>query len=183
MKLSLEDLRCLAQKRLTIDFNEPMPGSLAIKPAIGELKVSVNASGACIEGWIQTILKLDCHTCLRPFFQALNLTIDEHFVYEDYLSDEGNDLKERELLKNDFVEVIPYVGTIDISDVVYQAVTLATPTYCFCGPDCPGSPGLESGKGAGSSFTEGKGDVKSQGITMVDPRWKNLKTLFSKDDS
>jgi uncharacterized metal-binding protein YceD (DUF177 family) len=183
LKVSLEDLRALPQQRLKIDFNESLPGSDAVKPVLGELVVSVSASGAQVMGRIQTLLKLVCHSCLRPFFQTLNLGLDERFVYEDYLSEGPKELRERELCKADFVEAIRYSGVIDISDIVYQAITLATPTYCSCGPDCPGPPWTKTDAAPGTLATTADHDVKPEESTVLDPRWKNLKTLFSNDDS
>lgn len=184
MKVSLEDLRALPQQRLRIAFNESLPNSEAVKPVLGDLVVSVSASGAQLAGRVQTLLKLNCHSCLRPFFQALNLEVDERFVYEDYLREDGEDNRERELLKEDFVEGISYTGDIDVSDVVYQAVTLATPNFCSCGPDCPGPEKTKSADvRAGLTMGGGGCDVKSQDAQLIDPRWKNLKTLFSNEDS
>jgi uncharacterized metal-binding protein YceD (DUF177 family) len=183
LKVSLEDLRALPQQRLRVDFNESLPNSEAVKPVLGELLISASASGAQVAGKIQTLLKLGCHSCLKPFFQALSLDLDERFVYEDYLREKNEDNRERELLKEDFVEAIPYLGVIDISDVVYQAVTLATPTYCSCGPDCAGPPKTKSAVQQGELTMGAALDVKSREPDLVDPRWKNLKTLFSNEDS
>jgi len=184
LKISLEDLRALPRQRLTIDFSESLPGSCAVKPVRGELVVALSAFGAQVSGRIQTLLKLCCHSCLRPFFQALKLMLDERFVYEDYLSDKDKELRERELLKEDFVEAVAYNGSLDISDIVYQAITLATPNYCSCGTNCPGPP-WRTEDNAEHSLAAGKtlDDVKSKDLEVTDPRWKNLKTLFSKDDS
>lgn len=183
MKVSLEDLRALPQQRLRVAFNESLPNSEAIKPILGDLVISVSASGAQVVGRVQTLLKLSCHRCLAPFFQALSLELDERFVYEDYLRGESKDNRERELLKEDFVEAIPYAGVIDVSDVVYQAVTLATPSYCSCGADCPGPPKSKNEAPQGKSPVEDGCDVKSEEPMVIDPRWKNLKTLFSNEET
>jgi uncharacterized metal-binding protein YceD (DUF177 family) len=183
LKVSLEDLRALPQQRLRVAFNESLPNSEAIKPVLGDLVISVSASGAQVVGRVQTLLKLSCHSCLAPFFQALSLDLDERFVYEDYLRGDSKDNRERELLKEDFVESIPYAGVIDVSDVVYQAVTLATPSYCSCGADCPGPAKSKHEAAQGKSALPEAGDVKSQEAIVIDPRWKNLKTLFSKEET
>jgi uncharacterized metal-binding protein YceD (DUF177 family) len=183
VKVSLDDLRTLPQQRLRLDFKESLPQSCAIKPVSGELSIFAGASGARLEGRIHTLLKLVCHSCLNPFFQALSLDLDERFIYEDYLSEPEKDLRERELLKGDFVEAVPYSGAIDVSDVVYQAVTLATPTYCSCGPDCPGPPKAKGDFAQALHSSDLDLPVTSADAKLVDPRWKNLKTLFSKDDS
>jgi uncharacterized metal-binding protein YceD (DUF177 family) len=183
VKVSLDDLRSLPQQRLRLDFKESLPQSQAIKPVSGELSILAGAAGAKLEGRIHTLLKLVCHSCLNPFFQALSLDLDERFIYEDYLSESERDLRERELLKGDFVEAVPYSGVIDVSDVVYQAVTLATPTYCSCGPNCPGPPKAKGDLEEALHAGERDMHVKAADAKLADPRWKNLKTLFSKDDS
>ena len=87
------------------------------------------------------------------------------------------------------LEAIPESGIVDISDVVYQAVTLATPSYCRCGPECPGPPEkseadspTESGSTSASS-RQGKSGGADKSLPPIDPRWENLKTLFPKNDS
>lgn len=185
LKISLEELRALPQQRTRIAFQEELPVKEAIKPVTGDLTVSVNASGARVTGTVQGLLKLMCHSCLRPFFQALNFEIDEPFVYEQYLSGEDKELKEkepRELNSGDFVESISYNGKLDISDILYQAVTLATPLYCSCGADCPGPPAYE---GANDPNNASRQEVKAekQKGDFVDPRWKNLKTLFPNEET
>ena len=185
MKISLEELRALPQQRTRIAFQEELPVKEAIKPVTGDLTVSVNASGARVTGTVQGLLKLMCHSCLRPFFQALNFEIDEPFVYEQYLSGEDKELKEkepRELNSGDFVESISYNGKLDISDILYQAVTLATPLYCSCGADCPGPPAYQ---GVNDPNNPSHQEVKAekQKGDFVDPRWKNLKTLFPNEET
>jgi len=186
LKISLEELRALPQQRTRISFAEELPIKEAIKPVTSDLTVSVNASGARVAGEVQTLLKLMCHSCLRPFFQALHFEIDEPFVYEHYLSGgEDKELKEKEpkeLNSKDFVESISYNGILDISDILYQAVTLATPIYCSCGADCPGPPAYQGTKEPNSV---GDQQVKAQKHKddFVDPRWKNLKTLFPNEET
>ena len=76
--------------------------------------------------------------------------------------------REKELLKNDFYDEVSEDGFIDITDVVYQAVTLAAPVFTHCGADCPGPPRPEN-----PVAKKEKAEEKA-----IDPRWKNLKTLF-----
>lgn len=173
MKISLEELRSQPQQRLLVGFKENVPGLDAVKPVIGDVALTLGSWGVQVSGRVQTLLKLTCHRCLRAYFQSLNVDLDERLVYDQDLL---NDRRERELTRDDFVEVIPESGVLDISDIVYQAVTLATPTYCLCGAECPG-PSLSAGSGKNISL----GQNKSQ--DREDPRWKNLKTLFQNDES
>jgi uncharacterized metal-binding protein YceD (DUF177 family) len=182
LKISLEELRALPQQRARVSFKEELPIKEAIKPVTGDLTISANASGARVAGTVQALLKLMCHSCLRPFFQALHFELDEPFVYEDYLRGEEKDLPHKELNSKDFVESIAYNSNLDISDILYQAVTLATPLYCLCGADCPGPPAYQ---GTNERNDVGQQEVKAekQKDDFVDPRWKNLKTLFPNEES
>ncbi len=87
--------------------------------------------------------------------------------------------RDRELLRDDFYEELPADGIVDISDVVYQAVTLASPVFSRCGEECPGPPKAEaSGTGGLSSGSSGS----SNNERPIDPRWKNLKSLFPNEE-
>jgi uncharacterized metal-binding protein YceD (DUF177 family) len=183
MKISIDELKSLTGQRLTFGFKEVLAGTAAVKPVIGELTVNANLSGVNLTGRVQTLLKLECDRCLRPFFHSLVLELDENLVFSHLFEGET---KERELQRNDFVERLPESGILDIDDIVYQAVTLATPTYCFCGTECPGPPNSgEVGDSAtgGASASSGKSIENGQSSRPIDPRWENLKTLFPKQDS
>jgi uncharacterized protein len=182
LKISLEDLRGLPQQRLKIDFKETLPGLQTVKPVVGDLSMVAGISGVRLTGRLRTLLKLTCHTCLKPFFEALNFELDEQFVYEDYLNEDPRELKEKELQTDDFVESIRYEGFLDISDIVYQAVTLATPIYCSCGSDCPGPPSYGKQDKEDHEAKSGS-STRNKGGESIDPRWKNLKTLFPTEES
>ena len=133
MKVSLEELSTLPQPKLSISFKEVLSGLDAVKPVVGELVISASATGMRLSGRVQTLLKLQCDRCLKHYFQSLSVEIDERFVIQD-LGDQFQKQapRDRELSYKDFVEPLPEDGKLDISDVVYQAVTLAKPTACLC---------------------------------------------------
>jgi uncharacterized protein len=178
MKISIDQLKTLPQQRLSIDYNETLSGLETVKPVVGRLTVSLSISGMRLSGQVKTLLKLNCHRCLRPYFQSLSIEMDERFVDEQELPIEG------ELLKDDFVEAIPPDGMLDISDIVYQAVTLATPTTCLCGAECPGPPHPQVMAPPHEESSHGifQAGTAASEASPVDPRWKNLKTLFSKGE-
>lgn len=182
LKISLDELRTLPQQRLDIDFKETLEGTQAVKPVVGDLQVSARSTGMRLTGKVQTLLKLNCDRCLRPYFQSLSVDIDERFVIEalnEYDNLKSN-TKERELSKSsDFYETLPPDNMLDITDVVYQAVTLATPNACLCGDQCPGPP-MPAQSGKKGSLNQGKETRK--GDKQIDPRWKNLKSLFPNED-
>jgi len=173
MKISIDELRSAPQQRMSVSFKQDVKGLDTVKPVIGDLQLLADSSGARVAGQVQTLLKLNCDRCLRPYFQQLSVPIDERFI--ENIDTEGVP-RDRELLRGDFVEPLPRNGMLDISDIVNQAVTLATPTFCLCGDECPGPPVTNRAGDEGS--TEGGGSR-----TAVDPRWKNLKTLFPKDET
>ncbi len=179
MKISIDELRNLPQQRLHISFREEIEGLSAVKPVLGELTVSASSLGMRLIGTVQTLLKLTCHRCLRPYFLNLSVPIEEDFV-ESHITGDSELPRERELLPRDFTEELSEDGVLDITDVVYQAVTLATPVSCFCGESCPG-PAFPGGEAESGSLAGGK-DAGNRD-KPIDPRWKNLKTLFPKEET
>jgi len=170
MKISVDEISALPGQRLIIDFNENIDMPEAVKPCVGQLFVGRASGGYKVTGHIKTLLKLTCHTCLRPYFQQIGVELDELFApYRPFKEDfEMGASREKELLKNDFYDEVSEDGFIDITDVVYQAVTLAAPVFTHCGADCPGPPRPEN-----PVAKKEKAEEKA-----IDPRWKNLKTLF-----
>ncbi|HEY9679568.1 MAG TPA: DUF177 domain-containing protein [Drouetiella sp.] len=186
MKINIDDLKGLPHHRLDLDFHEELKETLAIKPTIGELSVFYSSTNVRVEGQVKTLLKLHCDRCLNPYFQSLTVDIDERFVPTALLSygDEKTEKHDGELLQDDFFEPLPDDGILDITDIVYQAVTLATPTFCLCGNECPGTPKRATDDASGKKATAKTG--KSGGAEddrPIDPRWKNLKTLFPNNES
>jgi len=177
LKIDIDDLQSLPSKRSRIEFNEKLDCEGVVKPVVGDLFVQASGGGVIVTGHVQTLLKLNCHVCLRPFFLSLNVDINEQLSAR---ADEDSSPRERELNKDDFYEVIPADGILDISDIVYQAVTLASPVFCRCGDDCPGPPKPEKALAAGGSTVS---ESNSESNSRIDPRWENLKTLFSKQES
>lgn len=186
LKIAVDDLKALPGQRLNLSFNENLAGLDAVKPVVGELLLVYSATGLRLTGWVKTLLKLPCDRCLRPYFQAMSVELDERFVPANLLHEEI-ETKERELHGNDFVEPLPNDGLLDISDVVYQAVTLATPSYRLCGAECPGPPktgaAVESHAAVGTAGAGRSDKPDKPPVKPIDPRWKNLKTLFPNEDS
>ncbi len=182
MKISISELKLLPKQKLNITFKESLEDIDAVKPVIGDLILAYSGSGLHLSGTVQTLLKLSCHRCLQPYFQSLIVDIDERFAVQSDIYKPGQ--KERELNKDDFVEYLSDKGELDISDVVYQAVTLATPTSCLCSGECPG-PAYNL---ASAEATEQNADLLASSnnspdkANQVDPRWENLKRLFAKEE-
>lgn len=76
---------------------------------------------------------------------------------------------------------MPYYGEIDVSDVVFQAVSLAIPAYCSCGGECPGPPVYNATNDAGNKNVQTPAALEFDD-EKIDPRWHNLKTILPKDN-
>jgi len=181
MKINVDDLQELPSHRLSLEFNEELAVTDAVKPVVGELVVTFGATGMRLVGNVKTLLKLHCQACLRPYFQPLSVDLEELFVPTGSMEAEYEMgvPRDRELHGDDFYEELPADGNVDISDVVYQAVTLASPVFSRCGEECPGPPKPEaSGTGglSGGKSADGKDE------RPIDPRWKNLKSLFPNEE-
>lgn len=182
MKISLRELRAAPGQKIRVHFNESMTDIQMVKPTSGELVLSSITAAVRLQGQVQTIVKLQCHTCLNYFFQALDLEINEEFVYEDYLNGKALSTRDRELQSADFFETVPYDGEIDVSDIVFQAVNLAIPTYCSCGKQCSGPPVYNIKAVEDSKNVEDCAAVDPSSQEWTDPRWHNLKTILPKDN-
>ena len=177
MQINVDELNEMPLRRIRLDFNEKLDVDDVVKPVVGELFVQASGAGVVVTGKVQTLLKLNCHVCLRPFFSSLSVDIDEQLATRINQTAQPRD---RELTRDDFFEVVPDTGILDISDIVYQAVTLASPVFCRCGDDCPGPPKPEKALAAEGSAVS-MSDLEDN--SPIDPRWGNLKTLFSKQES
>ena len=180
MKISLDELKSLPQPRLEISFNEKLEESTqAVKPVVGELTVTAGATGMRLTGRVQTLLKLSCDRCLRPYFQSITVDLNERFVLST-MAEQWDKNPQKELTRaEDFAETLLEGDVLDITDVVYQAVTLAVPSVCNCGSECPG-PAMPAKTSKKASLGKAKDGRKAE--APIDPRWKNLKTLFPNDD-
>lgn len=182
MKINIDELRVLPQQKMTLSFKESIDNLDAVKPVTGELTLVANTTGIRITGHVQTLLKLTCDRCLGPYFLNISVPIEEHFreqVAQQYREPEKTGLQ-RELTAEDFVEELDEDGVLDITDLVYQAVTLATPISRLCGDGCPG-PAFPDAETKSGSLAKSKDDKEQD--HRIDPRWKNLKTLFPNEET
>lgn len=183
MKVNIDELRALPQQKLNLNFKESIDSAEVVKPVLGELTLVASSTGIRINGQVHTLLKLTCDRCLKAYFLNISVPIEEFFRENQgaqHYREQEKIPRERELTADDFVEELEEDGNLDISDLVYQAVTLATPVSCLCGDDCPG-PAFPDAETKSSSLAKSK-DEKDKD-QPIDPRWKNLKTLFPKEES
>lgn len=179
MKLNIVEIASLRQKRLTFDFDEKLEIPELAGPnknVTGSICVSINAGGVKMTGELECVLELNCDVCLGPFTLPLEIDIDEQFVYsKSGNSHESEDTqtytKEKELNPEDFYEVLPDDQTLDVTDIVYQAVVLSLPAFAHCGEACRGIP------------LKTPIQDEPEKSAKIDPRWESLKTLFQNKEN
>lgn len=175
MKLNIDEIASLRQKRHIFDFDEKLEIPELADPGTvnGSITVSINAGGVKMTGALETVLELNCDVCLVPFNLPLEIDIDEQFVYSrsgntHESEDTQTYTKEKELNPEDFYEVLPDDKSLDVTDIVYQAVVLSLPAFAHCGETCRGIP---------VNLDEPEKSAK------IDPRWESLKTLFQNKEN
>ncbi len=181
MKLNIDDISSSRQKRLTFDFDEKLDIPELAEPDTvhGILTVSINEGGITMTGEVETVLTLNCDVCLRTYSEPLEVEISEQFVYAKPDAHGGgrqveiSDIytKEKELNPEDFFEVLPADNTLDVSDIVYQAVILGLPAFARCGEACHGVP------------LKTQNQNTPEESAKIDPRWESLKTLFQNKEN
>ncbi len=179
MKLNIDEIASLRQKRLNFDFDETLeiPELAGPKKNVsGSITVSINAGGVKMTGELEALLELSCDVCLGSFTLPLEIDIDEQFVYsrsgDTHESEETQTYtKEKELNPEDFYEVLPDDKTLDVTDIVYQAVVLSLPAFAHCGEACRGIP------------LKTRNQDEPEKSAKIDPRWESLKTLFQNKEN
>jgi uncharacterized protein len=91
-------------------------------PISGSLTLTKTAAQAvAAKGVIQTVIKLECHRCLRPFDHQVNVSIKQ--VYATKPVDD-----EQAIVKDE----------ISLDEVIQQEIVLSLPIKILDRPDCPG---------------------------------------------
>jgi len=184
VKINIDEIASLKQKRVTLDFDEVLEIPELAEPRMvsGSVTASVNMGGVKLVGSLGTVFELTCDVCLQPYTLPMEIEIEEQFVFNkignNHDSDEPNAYtKEKELNTQDFYEVLPSDKSLDVTDIVYQAVIISLPTYAHCGDGCPGTPLINQAAGKEQSAKDAGDSDK------IDPRWESLKNLFQNTEN
>ena len=139
------------------------------EPVTGWVRASNARRNIVVRGKAKTAVKMECSRCLSEFSQPLEFDLDitvpiSHFnpflgasAVEEDPNDDGDELT-REDIAALFQE-----HSLDVSELVRQAIVLAAPIQPLCGDDCEGMP-------------EAQGYIE----TKSDPRWAALEKLNAK---
>lgn len=121
-----------------------------------------------IVGSIHAVVAYDCGRCLEKREQALSLTIDWVVMEKGEFSKKYATDEEIELSAED-LDVSVYEGdTIDLTELVREAILLELPTYATC-PEGDAQCDADYAKNVGSKA------IKQNDEATMDLRWSALK--------
>ena len=130
-----------------------------------ELSVETVTEGIWVSGTVAAEAAGECGRCLDPVREAVSATVAALYVYPDAEA-EGDE---------DSVDLHEFDGdTLELEDVVRDAVVTSLPFTPLCGSDCPG---LCDQCGARLA------DDPDHEHDVVDPRWSALQDLTEKKES
>ncbi len=138
-------------------------------PVVGRVRASNARRNIVVRGKAKTSVLMECGRCLREYAQPLEFDLDitvpmSHFnaflgaaAVDVDPNDDGDELT------RDDINALFQQHSLDVSELVRQAIVLAVPIQPLCGDDCPGLPEAEAHSEAPS-----------------DPRWAALQKLSAK---
>ena len=140
MKISISDIENNHNKVADINFSEIIEEFNDELPVNATLKVEIISDYVKIKGNIKATLKLICDVCLKEFEEKFDINVEEFFTKTKLNEDEANEFE----IKNDgFIEDLNGEDEIDLTDFIYQCVTIHIPNKIVCDINCNGDENLE----------------------------------------
>ena len=137
------------------------------EPVTGKMRVSNARQSIIVRGQATTSVELQCARCLGDFSFPVELSLDAVVPLSTFnshlgalrVSDDGMDGLD---LSPDDIALLFQEHTLDVDELVRQAIVLEIPIQPLCKPDCPGLP-----------------EAKAYVAPEVDPRLSALKNLVN----
>jgi len=129
-----------------------------------DLRLESVSEGVYVSGPVTVELAGECSRCLEPITDSLRVTLGELFAYPDSVTEETTDEDE-----------IPRIieETVDVEQLVRDAVVLELPLAPLCTPDCAGLCPECGGRRADLG--------PDHGHETLDPRWSALREHLPSD--
>ena len=99
-------------------------------PVVCDWSLALETAGFVVHGSLQATVELECVRCLSPVVSPVVLQIDERFVFDSFVD---RSEKEKELLSDDFYEVVDEEGELDLKDLAHQWLLLESDSHPLCG--------------------------------------------------
>ena len=135
MKVKISEIENLDNKTLNLNFSEIIEEFNSAVPVKAELNIQILGSIIKISGKINAFLNLVCDKCLKDFTKEFNIQVEE--IYNRYCLNDSNS-QEFEIKSDCFSEDLNGSDEIDITDFVYQSITLDIPNKLVCDINCNG---------------------------------------------
>lgn len=139
-------------------------------PVTGWVRASNARRSIVVRGHAKVSVQMECSRCLREYSQPLEFDLDVTVPISTFNSFLGAGAVEEEQtddgdeLTREDINALFQEHSLDVSELVRQAIVLAAPIQPLCQTDCGGLPEAQSYK-----------DTKS------DPRWAVLQKLSDHD--
>ncbi|MDF2612499.1 MAG: hypothetical protein K0S71_285 [Clostridia bacterium] len=120
--------------------------------------VTKKGSRYLVRGHISSVIKLVCDRCIKEFEYPIHAELNKEF------SSNFNEVNEDE----DIIQITQ--SSIELSDVIAEALYLSVPMKCLCNDDCKGICNV-----CGENLNEHTCNCQDSDI---DPRLEKLKNIF-----
>jgi uncharacterized protein len=159
-----------------VKLTAPAPADLGIEvlsvaegsPVDVDLRLEAVMEGVLATGTATAVVEGECTRCLEPIREAIEVTFQELFEYDDTRHrgrDDSEEDDETSRLEDDL---------LDLEPLLRDAVVLALPFQPLCQPDCPGLC-----PECGARLAD---DPDHAHDAAVDPRWSALSALAKNPD-
>lgn len=139
---------------------------LLLEPVNGTVRAANARRNIVVSGQAHTAIEMTCGRCLEPFLQPLNLELEtavplsvfnqalQNSAVEENKDTQGDELNDEE------IAALFSEHSLNLSELVRQAIVLQAPFAPNCSEDCPGLPEAQNYK-----------------MPEDDPRWAALQKL------
>lgn len=140
MKISISEIENNQNKATEVNFSEIIEEFHSEVPVNATLKIEIIGDYVKINGQINAKLKHICDVCLKEFEEDYNINVEEFFTKTRLNENEATEFE----IKNDgFIEDLNGQDEIDLTDFIYQCVTIHIPNKIVCDINCKGDENLE----------------------------------------
>ena len=129
-----------------IDLAPAMLDDIELKaPLKGWVKATNARRNLVISGHVSTVMVQDCARCVEPFDQSIALELEAVAPVRYFLSRlngtiESDEHETQNELTADELAALFDAHTLDVLELIRQAIVLQTPIAPLCSPDCAGLP-------------------------------------------
>lgn len=130
----------LADSRETVEFKEIFPDLQTLTPVSAKVQVTHKGNYLEVVGQADGIITLSCDRCLTQFNHRLSIDTTEFIWFDESEGPESiEDLPlDEDLALEAMVETISKDGEFDVSNWVYEQLSLEIPYKQLCDANCGG---------------------------------------------